>query len=159
MLMESTMNIRRLVARLLLAFVLVSIGVAIGKEMSAGRGSADSVGPGLADDRVVVYYMHAAARCAACNAVEAMARELIASRFSDAVRAGRLEWRSVNYEQNEPLARRYDVAGSEIVIVCLVGNKEVSHVRLNRVLEFAGKPDEFRQYVQPAIRKCLQGRT
>ena len=150
------MNLRRLVARLLLAFVLVSMGVAIGREMSAGRGGDDTAGPTLPADRVVVYYMHATQRCPACNSVEAMTRELLASRFSDAIQTGRLEWKSVNYEQNESLARRYDVAGSEIVIVRLVGNKEVTHVRLERVLEYADRPDEFRQYAEPAIRKFLE---
>ncbi len=153
------MNVRRLVARLLLAFVLVSIGVAIGREISAGKGDTESLPITLADDRVVVYYMHATERCDACNAVEAMARELIDSRFADAVRAGQLEWRPVNYEQNEPLARRYNVAGSELVIVRLASNKEASHVRLDRVLGLADKPDEFRQYVEPVIRRFLECRT
>jgi hypothetical protein len=124
--------------------------------MSVGRMNGDFAPSAFVGDRVVVYYMHATSRCAACNAVEAMARELIDSRFPNAVWAGRLEWRSVNYEQNEPLARRYDVAGSTLVLVRLVANREVSHVRLDRVLEYAGKPDEFRQYVEPAIRTYLE---
>lgn len=154
------MNAKKIGGRLLLAFVLVSIGFAIGKEVERSRMAAQGP-PVLASgqqDKVVVYYMHATFRCTTCNLVESMAEELIRTEFGDAVKAGRLEWKPVNYQENDQLATAYNVGGNMIVVARFGDGKEVENSRLDRVMELANNRNEFMAYVRSAIRKMLEAK-
>lgn len=151
------MKAKKIIGRLLLAFVLVSIGFAIGKEVERNHRQADAQGaPTVAgEDKVVVYYMHATFRCVTCNLVESTGEELIRTEFADAVKTGRLEWRPVNYQENEDLGKRYNVGGNMIVVAKFVGGKEIANKRLDRVMELASKRDEFMAYVRSAVQELL----
>ena len=164
---------KKLLARLLLAFVLISIGFAIGKEVTlrrvqANRGYAASADGASADgasavqpaeqgDRVVVYYMHATIRCVTCNSIEAMAAKLIDTAFADAKQAGKLVWKEVDFQENEDLAKRYDVVSSCVVVVHQRDGKDVAFKRLDDVWLLADKPQEFDEYVAKAILVYLRG--
>ena len=154
------MRARKIVGKLLLAFVLVSVGFAIGKE-TARTGmltGADAAAPAVpaGQDRVVVYYMHASFRCVTCNMVESMGEQLVGEEFGDAVQAGRLEWKAVNYQENGTLAERYNVGGNMIVVVKFRDGKEVDSRRLDRVMELANSRDEFMSYVRQAVAAMLE---
>jgi hypothetical protein len=153
------MKAKRIIGKLLMAFVLVSIGFALGREVEKGR-SAASVGPAVGDgeDKTVVYYMHASFRCVTCNLVESMGSKLVRTEFADAVRVGRLEWKPVNYQENDDLAKRYNVGGNMIVVARFRAGKEIEHRRLDRVMELANKRDEFMPYVRRAIQEVLEGK-
>jgi hypothetical protein len=153
------MKAKKIIGRLLLAFVLVSVGFALGRQVEKGR-SAASAGPAAGDgaDKTVVYYMHASFRCATCNTVESMGAELVRTEFADAVRAGRLEWKPVNYQENDDLAKRYKVGGNMIVVARFRGGKEVDSRRLDRVMELADRRDEFVPYVRNGIQAVLEGK-
>ncbi len=156
------MNAKKIIGKLLLAFVLVSIGFAIGKEVERNRSAAqaDAAAPpaGAGRDGVIVYYMHASFRCATCNLIEAMGDELVRTEFADAVKAGRLEWKPVNYQENEQLATRYNVGGNMIVVAKFRGGKEVATRRLDRVMELSNSRDEFMAYVRGAIRELMEAK-
>ena len=88
------MKAKKIIGKLLLAFVLVSVGFAIGKEttrshMPAQAEAAPVAAPG--EDKIIVYYMHASFRCVTCNMVESMGEEIVRTEFGDAVKAGRLD--------------------------------------------------------------------
>ena len=102
--------------------------------------------------------MHASFRCVTCNLVESMGAELVRKEFADAIRAGRLEWKPVNYQENDDLAKRYNVGGNMIVVVRLRGGKEVASRRLDRVMELANKRAEFMPYVRSGIQAVLEGK-
>ena len=155
------MNARKIIGRLLLAFVLVSVGFALGKETAASKARSEVgavEGATAGGDGVVVYYMHASFRCVACNLVESMGEELVRDEFADAVKAGRLAWKPVNYQENDQLATRYKVGGNMIVVARFRDGKEVESRRLDRVMELAGKRDEFLAYVRGAIQELLGGK-
>ena len=154
------MKTKKVIGRLLLAFVLVSIGFAVGKEVERNRAGAQAqAAPSTAvEDKVIVYYMHATFRCVTCNMVESMGEELVRSEFANALKGGRLEWKPVNYQENDDLARQYNVGGNMIVVVKFAGGKEVEHKRLDRVMELAGNRDEFMAYVRSAIQELIRGR-
>ncbi|MEW6356426.1 MAG: nitrophenyl compound nitroreductase subunit ArsF family protein [Planctomycetota bacterium] len=153
------MKARIVTGRLLLAFVLFSIGFAVGKEVERNRILAKggvSEPPAASDgDKVIVYYMHASFRCVTCNEVEAMAEELLRTEFAEPLKTGRLEWKPVNFQENEQLARRYDVGGNMIVVARFRDGKELEHKRLDRVMDLVNNQDEFMSYVRKAIRDCL----
>ncbi|MCG3180344.1 MAG: hypothetical protein BIFFINMI_02703 [Phycisphaerae bacterium] len=163
------MNGKKVLSRLLLAFVLVSVGVAIGRTIernrSAGGGtvqSADQLAPttqptaGGGERKVIVYYCHATFRCATCNAIEAMTDELIRTEFADALASGRLEWKPVDYLQDERLAAHYSVGGNMIVVARFRDGREVGARRLDRVMELANDRAKFLDYLHPAIAESLK---
>ncbi len=154
------MKAKKIIGRLLLAFVLISIGFVLGKETAQRRlaGPAkDAPADAAGGDKVVVYYLHATFRCVTCNLIESMGEELVRTEFAEAVRASRLEWRAVNFQEDDELATRYQVGGNLIVVARFRDGKEVESRRLDRVMELAGKREEFQAYVRAAIRELLEG--
>ena len=151
------MKAKKIIGRLLLAFVLVSVGFAIGKETTRRRMLSDSAESGVADvaDGVVAYYMHAKFRCRTCNLVESMGKELVATEFADAVKDGRLTWRDVNFQENEKLASRYSVGGNMIIVAKFENGEETARKRLDRVMELANKREEYMIYVRQGIVELL----
>ncbi len=149
--------------RILLGFVLFTLGFGIGKEAglrtraSSGTGSAGAGGGARAgDNKVIVYYLHATFRCVTCNTIERMAREIVEQDFADALAAGRIEWREADFQVEEDLARKYDVASSCVVVVCVRNGVETAFQRLDDVWTLADDPPGFRTYVTEAIRKYLE---
>ncbi len=71
---------------LLLAFVLVTIGFAIGKEMTLRRPQAKSgYGNQGEHDRVAVYYTHASVSCVTCKTMERLIKETVVEQFATAM--------------------------------------------------------------------------
>ena len=152
------MKAKKIIGKLLLAFVLISVGFAIGKEVERGRladmaQAAGATVPG--QDKVIVYYMHASFRCVTCNMVESMGEDLVRTEFADAIKAGEIEWQAVNYQENDQLATHYDVGGNMIVVAKFRDGKEVESRRLDRVMELATNRDEFMSYVRGAIQELM----
>jgi len=154
---------KNLLARLLLGFVLVSIGFAVGKEvtlrrMQARHGSTASVTDQAEQgDKVIVYYMHATIRCVTCNSIEAMAAKLVDTAFAEAKQAGRIVWKELDFQENDDLAKRYDVVSSCIIVVNVQDGKEVAFKRLDDVWLLVDKPQQFNEYVASAIEDYLNG--
>jgi hypothetical protein len=146
-------NARKLLVLVLLVFVAVSLGAAIWRQVRP-RPDGDSHGPAdiaVAQDKTIVYYMHATFRCVACNAVESAGQQVVQSEFSDDVKAERLEWQPVDYQENEPLAKQYNVAGNMIVVARFRNGKEVETRRLDQVMELADKPERLKAYIREGI--------
>lgn len=152
------MDARKAISRLLLAFVLISIGFALGKETairSANRSSAAAASQPAMGDKVIVYYMHQTFRCVTCNKVEAMTRAVLERDFAAQLREGRIEWRTVNFQEDEELARRYDVASNSVVVVDIRGGKEARFNRLDDVWQLVDMQDEFANYIRKAVGSYL----
>ena len=163
MTMEKAKNITR---SALLAFVLVSIGFALGKEVTARR-QTPTTGPEspapvrrtvATSDKVVVYYLHTTFRCVTCNEIERLTKALVETEFADDLTAGRIEWREANFQQDESLAKRYEVVSSCVVVVNIQGGKERDFQRLDDVWTRYQDPADFNGYVGAAIRKYLTER-
>lgn len=165
--MEKAKNITRSV---LLAFVLVSIGFVLGKEVTARRQASTSdpvrqaatAGPespvpeATGNDKVVVYYLHTTFRCVTCNEIERLTKALVETEFADELTAGKLEWREANFQQDESLANRYEVVSSCVVVANMQGGKESEFQRLDDVWTRYQDPADFNGYVGAAIRKYLK---
>ena len=156
--MEKTKNITR---SALFAFVLISVGFALGKEVTARRQTPTtepkSPVPVTTDDKdkVVVYYLHTTFRCVTCNEIERLTKALVETEFADDLAAGRIEWREANFQQDESLATRYEVVSSCVVVVNVQGGKETGFQRLDDVWTRYEDPADFNEYVGAAIRKYL----
>jgi hypothetical protein len=153
---------KTLITRLLLAFVLFTLGFGVGKEV--GRRQAvppastpalpgEARAPARVEDKVIVYYLHATFRCVTCNTIEAMAKEVVETQFAEALAAGRIEWYEGDFQVEEDLARRFDVVSSCVVVARRVAGKEAEFQRLDEVWTLVDKPAEFREYIVTAVRK------
>lgn len=163
------MKAKAIVSKLLMAFVLISIGYAAGKEMTL-RSMAQNGGDREAlvvassieqtdqsQDKVIVYYMHATFRCFTCNSIESMAKEVVENDFADALAEGRLEWQAVNFQENVALGRRYGVGTSTLVIVRIEDGQEVDFKRLDEVWTRVNDPAAFKHYIDDNIQAYLDG--
>ena len=155
------MKPKKVLAGLLAAFALVSIGFALGKEVTLRRLQSagppgESAAPSAAD-RVVLYYMHPTFRCVTCNEMEKSILEVVRGEFAEPLSQGRLEWKEVNFEEDEALAGRYNVATSNLVVVQFRDGRETDHQTLDEIWVLKDQPDELRALVRQAIRSRLEG--
>lgn len=155
------MTAKKVVSNLLLAFVFISIGFAIGKETtlnSARKTKAVEIAAAVqpaGSDKVIVYYMHQTFRCVTCNQIEAMTGEIVRTDFAKELADGRIEWKKINFQEEEDLAKRYNVASSTVVVVRLRDGKETGHQNLDKVWTLSSNRDEFVKYVSGAIREAI----
>jgi hypothetical protein len=155
------MAIKKIITNVLLSFVLISVGFALGKAMTmknARNAKADESGTTTlvgGKDRVIVYYMHQTFRCATCNEIEKLTDELLRADFADELKNGQIEWKKVNFQENEELASHYNVVSSSVVVSRIQNGKEAGHQTLDKVWTLSSDPDEFVKYVGGAIRKEL----
>lgn len=165
------MRTRAIITRLLLAFVLVSVGFAVGREVERRRqpsapppaigaatqpagGAAETAGPA---DKVIVYYMHTTFRCITCNSIEAQTDAVVRSAFAAEATSGRVERKTVNFQERDDLAKRYGVGTSTVVVVKMRGGREVAFKRLDEVWTKVADADAFARYVGDAIRGMMKG--
>ena len=169
------MTAKQVISKLLLAFVLVSIGFALGREtaLRSARASApspDAASPGAqapdkqaqpatnapAEERVLVYYLHATIRCITCNTIERLTHETLQQDFAKELADGRVTWQTANFQERDDLARRYDVTGSTVVVVTVKDAKETRFERLDKVWELVSEPEALSKYVGDAVRGGLR---
>ena len=155
---------QRIVKNLLLAFVLVSIGFALGKHSARQSSASARLASTGADGgqelpvRLRVYYLHATFRCATCNAIEKLTRDLLDQQFSKAMADGRIEWQEADFQQDEALARRFEVIASCVVVAKVRGENVLDYQRLDKVWTLLSDVPQFNAYVSDAIRAYLPER-
>ena len=153
------MKAKKIIGKLLTAFLLVSIGVAIGKEM-ATRDTPAVAAPVTApgETKVVAYYMHGFP-CVTCTFIETTAEKVVHEDFTEAVQAGRVEFVSLNYlePENAGLAEKYNVGENMVIAVRFEDGKEVSRVRLDKVMALASNAEGLKDYIRKGIRSVLEG--
>ena len=152
--------IQKWLAKVLLFFAIFTLGFGLGREVGFRRSSASATtlpSSTTADaDKVLVYYLHTTFRCATCNGIEKLARQVVEQEFADESAAGRVEWREENFQEREDLAARYGVASSTVVVVDIENGEEKNFKRLDEVWTLHDQPAAFSKYVGEAIRGFLK---
>lgn len=158
------MNTKKVVRSLLLGFVLISIGFALGKEftlrslrMTQASGPAPTTAPAAAGDKVIVYYVHGSIRCVTCNKIEKMTHEIVQRDFASHLQGGRIEWRTANFQTDEDLAKRFDIVSSTVVLVKVSQGRELESKKLSDVWIHVDSPPTFTAYVTGEIGTFLGG--
>lgn len=159
--MLTSENSKKIFTNLLLAFVLVSIGFSLGKHsttatLADSQAVAANNASARTDDSLVrLYYMHATFRCATCNSVESRAKELIARNFSKALTERKIAWEEVNFQKNEALAKKFDIAASCMVVAQIKNGNIIDFKRLDKVWALIDEPDDFDRYITDAVEHAL----
>jgi hypothetical protein len=101
---------------------------------------------------VLVYYFHAATRCATCRTIEAYAKETVTSKFASDLEAHRLEWRAVNVDEpaNRHFIRDFQLYTRSVVVVDAKDPKR--YKVLDRVWQLVRDKAAFQSYVEQEIR-------
>ena len=156
---------------ILFAFVFISIGFSLGKEFTrrsiAKKSPADdatsssickSSSPSDADKqgKILVYYMHSTFRCPTCKEIERLTRELVNNSFAEELKNGILQFKEVNFQKEEDIARKYKIA-TGCVVVAKEGNGGSDDYKiLEDVWTLYSDPARFNAYVGDAIKEYIQ---
>ncbi len=158
-------NIQAWIRNILLIFVFVSIGFSLGKETmrrslaeKSPAQAAVSPRPGQGDEKTVVYYMHGSFRCATCNEIERLTRQLVETQFPEELKGGTVEFKEINFQKDEELAQRYKVGAGCVIVANIADGKDKEYKTLNDVWTLYSDPPKFDEYLGDAIRKSLTKR-
>ncbi|MBW6515138.1 MAG: hypothetical protein K0B81_00800 [Candidatus Cloacimonetes bacterium] len=146
----------KIIRNLLLAFIIFSIGFAIGKEFALRGVQSDLTSLTGRDKKIVVYYLRSTFRCWQCNMIEIYTDKLIRIEFAEYLEDRRLDWRVVDYLQDSQLANRYNISGNTIIVARFEDGVEVSHTRLDQVMEKVLNQYEFMNYLRNAIKEQFE---
>ena len=155
------MKIKLIVTILLLIFVAASLAALFMK--GGGESDAERVTEIAAadnsDTKIIVYYFHGNARCKTCLTIEMYALEAIETGFPGAVKAGYLEFLSVNLEiaGNEHFIDDFQLAARTVVLERVVDGERRDYLNLHRVWELVGNKEAYITYVQKEIEKLMNG--
>ncbi len=147
-------KIKKILTQVLIAFVLISIGFALGKHSTQNALSlADQ--PLEQGNYVAVYYMHSTYRCATCNTIEQMTHDLLDKFYLQELTDGRIKWLDVDFQANTVLAQQFEIISSCVVVAQIKAGKVIGYKRLDEVWTLIKKPDEFHKYIGDAINSYL----
>ncbi len=175
------MRVKHVVSTLLLLFVAASIAYLIISERSGQRGSnaatkspaaesttmaAASTLPATAEEKpaqppahkLIAYYFHGEFRCHTCLTMEAYAHAAVEENFPDAIKDGRIEWRSVNVDEpkNEHFTKDFGLTSSALVLVDLRDGKQAASRDLEQIWDLVGNETKFKSYVVEETTKLLE---
>ncbi len=145
---------KKILTKVLLAFALISIGFALGKHsVRSDRSLADQ--PAGQGDYVAVYYMHSTFRCVTCNTIEKMTKSLLDKSYREELADGRIRWKDVDFQENEALAKQFEIVSSCVVVAQIEKGEVTGFKRLDEVWTLMKKPDQFNRYIGDAINSYL----
>lgn len=148
-------KIKSVLTFVLLLFVSVTLGVQVGKEFTTAE-------PIRLSDGLNVVCTHASSRCVTCRTIENRTKEMLDENFQDAVKAGRIVFRDLNYEAPEAaeFAGQYKVATASVVLVDVRNGKAVAGVNLaDEAWKFHTDGPAFKEMLKEKIEAMLQGKS
>lgn len=141
-------KIKSITKNVLLIFVFVSIGFALGKH------SVKNV-PQAADNKsrtaIQVYYLHSSFRCVTCNTIEKMTKELLEKQFKKELDSGMMLFSEVDFQENEELAKQFGIISSCVVVAAMKDGQVIDFRRLDEVWTLMSNPTAFDKYISDAI--------
>jgi len=142
---------------LLLAFVLLTIGFALGKEMALRRMQTGSGHSNQGKhDRVAVYYTHASVSCVTCKTMERLIKETVVEKFATAMVDQKLSFQKVDFQRDKAFAQHHQVVANAVVVSLIRQGKEQDSQRLDDIWTLHQDPAAFKKYVGDAIQSYVQ---
>ncbi len=111
-------------------------------------------------EKIIVYYFLGNARCPTCFKLESFAKSEIETDFADAIKSGKLEWKTVNVENkgNEHFNNDYKLYTKSIIVSIQKDNKESSWKNLDKIWQIVQDESKYRQYIKNEVKACLDGK-
>jgi hypothetical protein len=110
--------------------------------------------------KIIVYYFHNNMRCPTCYKLENYAKVEVESAFADAIKHGKLEWRTVNVDDkgNEHFTDDYKLYSKSVIISTVKDGKEASWKNLDKIWELVHEEGKYREYIRNEVKACLEGK-
>ena len=86
--------------------------------ISAGAAAAE-----LPPDRVLVMYFHRTECCSKGRMLESLIKEAVARDFANEAKAGKVEFRSIDFEKDERIAEAYKISQPALVVAEVRGGQ------------------------------------
>jgi hypothetical protein len=159
------MKTRRVIQVALLLFVAISVIYLVSQEskraVAGAPGNADTAASATGNApqaKVIVYYFHGNFRCVSCRKLEAVSHEAVTIGFSEELKRGDLQWRTVNVEQsgNEHFISDYRLFSRSLVLVKSRGGQQVEYKNLMKAWELLRNDEALKKYVQAEVRDYLR---
>lgn len=108
------------------------------------------------ENYVEILYFHGKQRCATCVAIEENTKQLIEERFSEQISKGELVFKTIDINENETLADKYEITWSSLLVVDNENEKEIMEDLTNFAFTSAlNSPEEFKEGVSKQINNML----
>jgi len=138
---------------LLLILAVLALSACNSRE-TGDQKSIEQPGTSVAGDDIQVYYFHNTKRCATCNAVEDETKLALELFYSEKLKAGSIEFTSLNLEEEEgeSMAKALEVSGQALLIV-----KGETRVNLTNegFMNARTNPTKFHEIIQTNIDRLL----
>lgn len=110
--------------------------------------------------KIVVYYFHGDARCPTCFKLENYAKSEVEKDFADAIKSGKLEWKTINIETagNEHFATDYKLYTKSVIVSTQLNGKESSSKNLEQIWQLVQNESTYREYIKKEVKACLEGK-
>jgi hypothetical protein len=143
-------RLKKILTNGLLVFALISIGFALGKHSVKPDRQTNNL-PNGNGRQVAVYYLHSTFRCVTCNTIEKMTRELLDNSYSKQLADGNIQWIEDDFQENEALAKQFEVVASCVVVAEMKDGTVIDYKRLDEVWTLMKDPEAFDLYISGAI--------
>lgn len=150
----------KIIRALMLIFVGVSLVWVFAKDAARQSGSGQSADVSEvsgAPAGFTLYYFHGNVRCKTCQGLESLARQTAAESLADEIRAGRLAFRVVNFDESDHrhFINDFELPGSQLVVAESSGERPGRFLQLQDVWYLSDDPVAFQEYVAGEVRKFM----
>ena len=155
--MPSPEKTKRIAGQLLLIFLCLSVGFAVGKEVAFRQ--IVQPAPAAPAGRVVKAYFFHGYPCITCLSAKASTEKVIHDNFAKAVAGGQLVYESINYTDlaNAALAETFHVGSNMVILAVMDGGKVTHSIQLDQVMKLASSDvNQLEIYLRDAIAQALQ---
>ena len=110
--------------------------------------------------KIVVLYFHGNARCPTCFKLENFAKSEIEVNFADAIKSGKLVWKTINVEEkgNEHFSDDYKLYTKSVIVSVSKDNKETSWKNLDKIWQLVHNEAKYREYIRSELKACIEGK-
>lgn len=148
-------KLKKIITNILLVFAFISIGFALGKNSVKTEITETEINSN--ESYIAVYYLHSSFRCETCNTIEKMTKELLNSSYNQELKEKKILWFEDDFQENEVLAKQFEVLASCVVVAKIEKGKPISYKRLDEVWTKMANKIDFEQYISGAINSYLNG--
>jgi len=108
-----------------------------------GQDNSKTIATADTSTKIEVIDFYGTHRCVTCEAIEANAKYTVETFFQDEVKAGKVEFKTVNVddEKNYDMAERFEATGTALFINVIKGGKE-QHIDLTNFAFSKGRDKE-----------------
>lgn len=143
-------KLKKIITVSLIAFAVISAVFAVAKQVTRSPAALREADFDK-NSRVVVYNMHSTFRCASCNRIELMTRELLDKAYAQELAQGLIQWQSVDYQEDIALAKKFAIDASCVVVAAVSQSQIVAFKRLDQVWTLMNNRPAFNRYIAAAI--------